>query len=163
MTAAFVANKLGDADAPDIRLSRCERSKHCCVQFISVFFFQEMTRLLPLVELLRCLYASCSSHPPLQMTISSGSLDSHLSNYHTSPLSNTPFRLSRRGPRATIIASLISYVFTRRDGECRGVGGGGVGGWGALILSLNFVTDIFPQAWYRRVRRDWAPFFSKMN
>lgn len=36
--------------------------------------------------------------------------------------------LSRRRPHATIIASLISYVFTRRDR-------------GQLILSLNFATD----------------------
>lgn len=54
---------------------------------------------------------------------------SHLSNYHRNLFFKHPLHLSRRRPHATIIAFLISYVFTRRDR-------------GQLILSLNFVTDV---------------------
>lgn len=84
------------------------------------------------------------------MTISPGSFFSHLSNYHKSLFFfKHLLHLFRRRPHATIIASLISYVFTRRDR-------------GQLILSLNFVTDI-STAFVLMCPPRPGPFFRKIN
>ena len=89
------------------------------------------------------------SHPVFQMTIFPRSFFSYLSNYHRSLFFKHPLHLSRRRPHATIIASLISYVFTRRDR-------------GQLILSLNFVTDI-STALVLMCPPQPGPFFRKIN
>lgn len=84
------------------------------------------------------------------MTISPRSFFSHSSNYHRSLFFQTPPpSFLKETAHATIIASLISYVFTRRDR-------------GQLILSLNFVTDISTALVLMCPLRP-GPFFRKIN